>query len=427
MTLKEYKKQRDSGGFSIEEQLKLSTNSKGENSLMINFLQELDELNQDSTFGEVYELLLGNKMINQESIFKSRPNTITYAFNCRYIDDHEKLVPERVRLGVSSNNNLKKMTVNTSNQAIGPINIGFRRYKNSGKNLTSNRKRVSSIAPEIKQQVSESIQQRRLGALAFSRNKTEKNTLKDYKKSIDSSNINNNTLEDKINKLNKYYPELTNYYINSTLNKASVFSRLNIINKLNSKFPIKKNKLNRTYKNIINRRRFLDNKNYVLENRIIKLDDPEITNYYLNSKLEYPNLNTLNRLITKFPTRKNKVKEIRNNLLQQQKNINNSAYEDYVHYKLFGEDIPNNSLSHKYNTRFQNEKEELKKKISVSFRKFLNKNNISNNDLNRINNYISFLKTNPELIEDSRPALQKILNSSINEEIKNSIREIISM
>jgi hypothetical protein len=319
------------------------------------------------------------------------------------------------------------MTVNTSNQAIGPINIGFRRYKNSGTNLTSNRKRVSSIAPEIKQQVSESIQQRRLGALAFSRNKTEKDILKDYKNSIDLSSINNNTLGDKINKLSKYYPELTNYYINSTLKKASAFSRLNIINKLNSKFPIKKNKLNRTYKNIINRRRFLDNKNYVLENRIIKLDDPEITNYYLNSKLEYPNLNTLNRLITKFPTRKNKVKEIRNNLLQQQKNINNSAYEDYVHYKLFGEDIPNNSLSHKYNTRFQNEKEELKKKISVSFRKFLNKNNISNNDLNRINNYIRFLKTNPELIEDSRPALQKILNSSINEEIKNSIREIISM
>ena len=178
MTIKEYKQQRDSGGFNLGDMLKLHTGSSGKNILLTTTEKKLDEEDQNKTFGEVFENIYEFNTI-QEDIFELKPNCITYAFNCRFINDHEDLVPEYVRLGLKSNENIQQMELRQKKP-----NFGLKRFsgtRNLTKKLNSikrvnNRKPVRNVAPEIKEQIRESVLQRRLGAVAYAKaNKTRRN------------------------------------------------------------------------------------------------------------------------------------------------------------------------------------------------------------------------------------------------------------
>lgn len=183
MTIKEYKQQRDSGGFNLGDMLKLHTTTTGINKLLIATEKELDEEDQNKTFGEVFENIYEFN-IRQKYLFELKPNCITYAFNCRFINDHEDIVPEYVRLGLKSNENIQQMELRQKKP-----NFGLKRFsgtRNLTKKLNSikrvnNRKPVRNVAPEIKEQISESVLQRRLGAVAYAKanrakaNKTRRN------------------------------------------------------------------------------------------------------------------------------------------------------------------------------------------------------------------------------------------------------------
>ena len=179
MTIKKYKEQRNlEGGFNIADMLKLHTTTPGINKLLIATEKRLDEEDQNKTFGEVFENIYEFNTI-QEDIFELKPNCITYAFNCRFINDHEDLVPEYVRLGLKSNENIQQMELRQKKP-----NFGLKRFsgtRNLTKKLNSikrvnNRKPVRNVAPEIKEQIRESVLQRRLGAVAYAKaNKTRRN------------------------------------------------------------------------------------------------------------------------------------------------------------------------------------------------------------------------------------------------------------
>ncbi len=184
MTIKEYKEQRDSGGFNIAEMLKLHTTINGINKLLISTEKRLDEVDQNKTFEEVFNNIYGsNSMTTQEDIFELKPNCITYAFNCRFINNHETLVPEYVRLGLKSTNNIQQMELRQKKPNFRLENKlkRFSGTRNLTKKLNSikrvnNRKPVRNVAPEIKEQISESVLQRRLGAVAYAKaNKTRQN------------------------------------------------------------------------------------------------------------------------------------------------------------------------------------------------------------------------------------------------------------
>jgi hypothetical protein len=243
MTVKQYK---NPGFFSkrinIEPLFKFNTNSQGENMILERFkkLIRVEEF-QNYDIIDVIEVLGKSKdcKFKQSDVFEYRPNTITYAFNCRAIDNHEHFVPETVRLGVKSKNNLKgivdyyvpknirqkrdehnvstqlnrKNLRNTAYKGNPNLLKNTTRKNNSAKNLKNirNRSRVKNMAGEIKQEISESFDQRRLGALSIA--KKSKNTYtSDYIDSINftsSSDINNIITEyKKLYKLKDETPNL---------------------------------------------------------------------------------------------------------------------------------------------------------------------------------------------------------------------------
>lgn len=184
MTIKKYKEQRDSGGFNIADMLKLHTSViSGTNTLLTTTEKKLDEEDQNKTFGEVFENIYGHLGAEQQKLFELKPNCITYAFNCRFIDNHESLVPDYVRLGLKSNENIQQMQLRQQKPNL-RLENKLKRFSGS-RNLTkklnsikrvNNRKPVRNVAPEIKEQIRESLQQRRLGALAYAKaNKTRRN------------------------------------------------------------------------------------------------------------------------------------------------------------------------------------------------------------------------------------------------------------
>lgn len=274
MTIKEYKAQRDTG-VNIEDLLKLSTDANGEQILLNNFKAALETYDENKTFGEIFldRKILGRNTIKQSTIFEQWPNTITYNFECRYIpsmsDIYDNFLTEAVRLGASAENANRMI----STDFIGPSNIGFRKYKNmyTGPNKTPsntrNRRRVSNMAPEIKDQISESILQRRLAALAFSRNKLKNTTLKNYRNRIKllPSSLRRQDLNslisaierdlpdkrankykylnlDDISNLNKFRPDVVNSLINSQTSAQN--ANMSLLLKLREKFPTRKNKIN---------------------------------------------------------------------------------------------------------------------------------------------------------------------------------------
>ena len=196
MTIKEYKEQRDSGGFNIADMLKLHTGASGINKLLIATEKRLDEVDQNKTFEEIIDNIY-EFYTTQEKLFELKPNCITYAFNCRFIDNHEDLVPEYVRLGLKSTNNIQQMELRQKkpNYRLENKLKRFSGTRNLTKRLNSinrvkkrfntikrvNNRKPLNIAPEIKEQIRESVLQRRLGAVAYAKankakvNKTRQN------------------------------------------------------------------------------------------------------------------------------------------------------------------------------------------------------------------------------------------------------------
>lgn len=226
--------------------------------------------------------------------------TVIYMFACRFIDNHESYVPESVRLGTNNPENYiysseSHHPVNQQKQEAHQTNTPIQRYlhaahatktrkilrnasgKNTGKlvpnqlmrlvnnsiyeskalnlgknhsnlNLVKGRSRVHTLAPEIKQQISESRLQRRLGAMAFNRlaqkRRTNKNYLSDYL--VELSNPKNH--KTKINRLKKIYPKIENDYVDMRTN----FKSTNGLNKdilkteltqLQESYPQRKNNI----------------------------------------------------------------------------------------------------------------------------------------------------------------------------------------
>jgi len=173
------------------------------------------------TIDETINFLKKFTLKNQAKMFERKPNCITYAFNCRFIDNHEIYVPESVRLGTNDpdsmviNSNKNKRLGVKQKQFIDDMKADMLRYGNSspqgnpngkpepysivrnpehpgnfkvvkkntrknkpntnnvvlqglnkGKNLNTarNRKRVTGLAQEIKSQITEALQQRKLVA-----------------------------------------------------------------------------------------------------------------------------------------------------------------------------------------------------------------------------------------------------------------------
>jgi len=277
MTIKEYKAQRDAGGFNIEDLLKLSTGPDGEQNLLNNFKAALETYDENKTFGDIYldRKILGRNTLKQSTIFEMWPNTITYNFECRYIPPrdaiYDNFLTEAVRLG-ASNENINKLIA--SSEFIGPSNIGFRKYKSmytgpdKTPSNTRNRRRVSTMMSEVKDQISESILQRRLATLAFSRKKPKNNTLKNYRNRIpllEHTNIRRENIKSLANiiardmhykrdknytymennqliHLNKSHPELINAYINMHIARPNIDNKTLV--RLKEKFPTRKAKIN---------------------------------------------------------------------------------------------------------------------------------------------------------------------------------------
>ena len=208
----------------------------------------------------------------QKALFKLKPNTITYAFNCRTIDNHEHFVSEIVRLGVKSKNNLKgivtyhvptkirqereETNVSTKLNRKNLRNTTYKSNSNSNNNITrknnatinqltqpnnlnivKNRSRVKNMAGEIKQEIKESIDQRRLGALSIakkSKNKYTSNYINSVHFNTSSDITNISTEYAKLYKLKDETPNLKEK-IDTKLKELSKIiykSHSNIINTL---------------------------------------------------------------------------------------------------------------------------------------------------------------------------------------------------
>ena len=208
--------------------------------------------------------------IDMKGLFSAaKEPQVIYMFACRYINKHEYRVPEKVRLGT---NNVNSMTYTTNIKAkhINSTNISgnspVQRYlhalhqtprtrkikrnasgRNTGKlenttnfkspltksafdarafnlgknhknlNIAKTRSRVKTLAPEIKQQISESRLQRRLGAVAFnklSKTRSNKNAyVKDYLVELS----NKPKYAEKLAKIKKFYPNIENKFIDKVL------------------------------------------------------------------------------------------------------------------------------------------------------------------------------------------------------------------
>ena len=348
MTVKEYKEQRDKGGFSIEEQLKLHSSPTGVNLLVNTVIKNLENKdNQEQKMNEFYNDTFNRFALDQNNFFKNRPNSITYAFNCRYINNHPTYVPEHVRLGLKSEGNMygipglvsshvtkynakrlneeHRIQGQYKNQVKHHLNTNGKSGKsyneirnpkdmpNNALNLAKTRKRVKNMAPEIKQQISESVLQRKLGAVASSKQNRNTNKmngiLKEYLKNISKNDKN------AINTLEKMYPGIKKRYYNSIINNDNSHSNINRYHRLTEiepRYANRKNNITRKIKNITNR----------------KIN----TNINSLSKYQWKNYEKILENISKANnTRKNtvskKLSELHNHMVND---ILNSEITDYV-------------------------------------------------------------------------------------------------
>lgn len=217
-------------------------------------IQSLHHLENDTT-------------IDVETMLKAlKAPAVIYFIACRYIDGHNSYVPEKVRLGtnnvgsiISANGDSVKSrpsgeTSNNSHlkqylRAIGKtaklkniaktsngkntgrtVNVGINRhsvtnaaiaraalgFRNKNRNIATRRARVSKIAPEIQQQISESVLQRRLGAKAFAENSKYRtgSLIEEYNGVLTYKD----QYKDKINRLKKLFPNIEKDFIDRLVN-----------------------------------------------------------------------------------------------------------------------------------------------------------------------------------------------------------------
>lgn len=261
MTIKEYK-QKDPDGVKFMTMFKLHRSIKtGENTMLKQFEKMFKE-NEDMTIGELFKMA-GNSYASQEDIFNKIPDTITYAFNCRFIDNHEHYVPETVRLGLQSKNNLKgiidfslpegmKQKRNETNVSTNLFRTNLRNTKqNNSLKLALTRKRVKNMAGEIKQEIAESINQRRLGALSLAkgnktRNRNMSKLISNYRNKFNRS-LRNNSYKHTINELEKANPGIKEKFMSDYIDTMRVYPLENSYKQLYSlrdEYPNLREKIN---------------------------------------------------------------------------------------------------------------------------------------------------------------------------------------
>uniref|UniRef100_A0A6C0DSL0 Uncharacterized protein n=1 Tax=viral metagenome TaxID=1070528 RepID=A0A6C0DSL0_9ZZZZ len=273
MTIGQYFQQRDEpGGVNINTVFRLAVTKN-----LKPFLPELEKyLAEELRLGPERLLVDGLKNLEQDTttdvrkMLKSlKAPTVLYFFTCRYMDGHESYVPESVRLGTNATNTIITNRVanrqappsgqNANNthlkqylRAIGKTStlkadgsqhlvtdaamaravMGFR---NRNSNTATRRARVSRIAPEIQQQISESVLQRRLGAKAYanvSRRRGTNNPISIYNDELTHRTAH----KDKLNRLKRSFPRLENDFVDKwisvDLDNMSPYVRHEIIEKL---------------------------------------------------------------------------------------------------------------------------------------------------------------------------------------------------
>ena len=263
MTIKEYK-QKDPDGLKFMSMFKLHRSIKTGENTMLKVFEKMFKENEDMTIGELFKMA-GNSYDSQEEFFNYIPNTITYAFNCRAINKHEHFVPETVRLGLQSKNNLKgiidfsvpenmRQERNEMNTSTNLFRTNLRNTKqNNSLKLASTRKRVKNMAGEIKQEIAESINQRRLGALSLAkgnktRNKNMSKLINNYRNKFNRS-ITNNSYKHTINELEKANPGIkekfmSDYIDNINLRPLYLTDSYQKLYSLKDKYPNLREKFN---------------------------------------------------------------------------------------------------------------------------------------------------------------------------------------
>jgi hypothetical protein len=210
MTLDQYFEQRGRpGGIDLLSVLKLSTFSdvleedlteerkRDGNKLLIDYLSELEmDLTTDI-----------DKLLK-----KATEPAVYYFFTCRFIDGRERLVPESVRLGTDNTHGIITETTGVANDTYLQEHVAYvKQGPNNSRNTATRRARVSRIAPEIQQQISESVLQRRQGAKAYARlNQTRKGrVINAYREELTHREIH----RAKIARLKQFYPDIEKEFI----------------------------------------------------------------------------------------------------------------------------------------------------------------------------------------------------------------------
>jgi hypothetical protein len=242
MTIEQYFQQRDEpGGVNINTVYRLAVLKN-----LKPFLPELEKyLAEELRLGPERLLVHALKNLEQDTttdvskMLKSlKAPAVLYFFTCRYMDGHESFVPESVRLGTNtvadrqtppSGQNANNTHLKQYLRAIGKTStlkadgsqhlvtdaamaravMGFR---NRNRNMATRRARVSRIAPEIQQQISESVLQRRLGAKAYA-NVTRRRGTNSPINLYNDELTRRTAHRDKLNRLKRSYPRLENDFV----------------------------------------------------------------------------------------------------------------------------------------------------------------------------------------------------------------------
>jgi len=194
-------------------------------SLIVNVFKDLLRYSIGvQTVTRFFKTKMDKLRLHQSGVFERKPNCVTYALNCRSIEHYPDYVPEEVRLGYKSPNNLNGIVTyyvpeNMKEQPRQELNVttvlsqkrnspGNKTLKNN-LNMLNARKRVSSMAPEVQQEIEEAINQRRLTTLSRARaprQNTRPINLKEYESVFQRRFIDPTYKQSLVNSLQKIHP-----------------------------------------------------------------------------------------------------------------------------------------------------------------------------------------------------------------------------
>jgi len=285
--------------------------------------REVNKWKDKNTIIEVFNKKMDALVLQNSQIFERKPNTIIYALNCRFINDHKRFVPESVRLGVDSEEKLKgiinykvglseqtrdeynsttplyrKVPPNSKQEkshiqkyinAMGKAEKGYEEIRNpkhmgefkvvkrsnfispvinphlphnmhnNSINIARTRKRVTNMANEIKQEISESALQRKLGAVAISKKNRNANKINsimtNYKYNFEENLSNPYSGKNRLNVINKIYPGIKEKIFNKIINNIEYIpnnDRYKQLQYMKTRYTKRNNNISREIKKISN-------------------------------------------------------------------------------------------------------------------------------------------------------------------------------